>query len=241
MSVSGYTPSGPVGRIVHRAEEIFIALILGAMTLITFANVVLRYGFSESLLWGQEVVEILFAWLVLFGISYGFKVTAHLGVDAIVNMVGGGLRRAMALIACAVCVAYAFLLLKGAYDFWAPFANLYPTSGRWFPTGFEEARAQGYAVVRPVPIPFGKEFLENTFNWYMDGDTRVVEEYDYLPRVVPYLILPIGAALLFFRVVQATLGVIRGTRQRIITSHEAEDAVETAAEKLARGETVNRG
>src|SRR6056297_1208550 len=90
MSVSGYTPSGPVGRFVHRAEEIFIALILGAMTLITFANVVLRYGFAESLLWGQEVVEILFAWLVLFGISYGFKVTAHLGVDAIINMLSGG-------------------------------------------------------------------------------------------------------------------------------------------------------
>jgi len=241
MSVSGYTPSGPVGRVVHRAEEIFIALILGAMTLITFANVVLRYGFAESLLWGQEVVEILFAWLVLFGISYGFKVTAHLGVDAIINMLSGGPKRFLALVSCAVCVAYAFLLLKGSYDFWAPFANLDPTSGRWFPTGFEEARDQGYAVVRPVPIPFGQEWLENTFNWYMDGDERIVEEYDYLPRVIPYLILPIGASLLLFRVVQATMGVIRGSRQRIITSHEAEDAVETAADKLARGETVNRG
>jgi C4-dicarboxylate transporter DctQ subunit len=156
-------------------------------------------------------------------------------------MLTGGAKRVLALIVCAVCLAYAFLLLKGAYDFWAPYANLDPTSGRWFPTGFEEARDQGYAVVRPVPIPFGKEWLETTFNWYMDGDTRVVEEYDYLPRVIPYLILPLGAALLFYRVLQATIGVIRGTRQRLIVSHEAEDAVETAADKLARAETANRG
>lgn len=233
MSTGGYRPSGPVGRFVHRAEETFIALILGAMTLITFANVVLRYGFSESLLWGQEVTEILFAWLVLFGISYGFKVTAHLGVDAILNVVSGGIRRIMVLVSATVCVVYALLLLKGGYDFWAPFANLDPTAGRWFPMGFEEARDQGYAVVRPVPIPFGKEWLEQTFNWYMDGDTRVVEEYDYLPRVIPYLILPLGMLLLCYRVIQAFVAIVRGTRDRIIVSHEAEDAVESAADRLA--------
>ena len=60
-----------LGRAINTCEETAIAVILGLMTVITFINVVLRYGFGSSLLWGLEVVTILLAWLVLFGISYG--------------------------------------------------------------------------------------------------------------------------------------------------------------------------
>ncbi len=34
-----------------RIEETLIAGILGVMTLITFANVVMRYGFNQNILW----------------------------------------------------------------------------------------------------------------------------------------------------------------------------------------------
>jgi len=62
-----------LGRFFDSVEENIIAAILGVMTLITFVNVVMRYVFNESLIWGLEVVLILFAWLVMLGISYGFK------------------------------------------------------------------------------------------------------------------------------------------------------------------------
>ena len=52
------------------------------------------------------------------------------------------MRRVLALIAAAVCIVYALLLLKGAWDYWAPFAGLPQTTGRWFPTGFEEMRTR---------------------------------------------------------------------------------------------------
>ena len=64
---------------VNEIEESAIALILAAMTILTFINVVLRYGFQTGLSWGLEAVSFLFAWLVLFGASYAVKVTAHLG------------------------------------------------------------------------------------------------------------------------------------------------------------------
>ena len=111
-----YVPKGPVGRFVHELEETFIALILGAMTIITFINVVLRYGFNTGLIWGLEMVTFLFAWLVLFGVSYAFKTTANLGVDAITNLFSPSIRRALALFAGVICIAYGFLLLKGAWD-----------------------------------------------------------------------------------------------------------------------------
>ena len=64
-----YRPQSAVGRFINSIEETAIAVILGLMTLVTFVNVVLRYVFNASLIWGLEVVLILFAWLVLLGIS----------------------------------------------------------------------------------------------------------------------------------------------------------------------------
>lgn len=51
------------------------------------------------------------------------------------------------------------------------------------------------------------------------------EEYEKLPRFIPYAILPFGAALLLFRFVQATIRIARGTSKGLIVSHEAEDAI----------------
>ena len=127
-------------RFIDELEKTVIALLLGAMVLITFANVVLRYVFNTGLIWGLEMVSFLFAWLILFGVSYGVKISAHLGVDAVINLVSRDSKRILALISVAACLLYAVFLMKGAWDYWANFANLPQTTGRWFPTGFEEMR-----------------------------------------------------------------------------------------------------
>ena len=240
QATSDHAARGRISRIVNSFEETMIALLLGLMTLVTFTNVLLRYGnntwfingieglfgidLPSSLLWGLEVVLILFAWLVLFGISYGFKVTAHLGVDAVVNAVGSRLRRGMILFSALVCVAYGGLMMKGAWDYWAPFAGYQRTTGEWFPTGFDErTRDQAFYETEQVPIPFGRSFLEERFN---QG-----EEYEKLPRFIPYFILPFGVALMLFRICQAAVAIFRGRRDSMIASHEAEDAVEDAADR----------
>lgn len=216
-----YVPKGPVSRAIHEFEETFIALLLGLMTLVTFTNVVLRYAFNSQLIWGLELVLILFAWLVLFGISYGFKVTMHLGVDAILAIVNPRLRFLMSLTAALITLFYMLLLLKGAWDYWAPFAGFDATSGRWFPTGFENTRDQGWYETEQIPIPFLQGWLENTFN--------VGEPYEKMPRLVPYFILPLGAFLMVVRVIEATMRLIKAGDGSLIVSHEAEDAVEEVA------------
>lgn len=218
--------SGETGfaRYVDLLERTAIAILLGAMTLVTFANVVLRYLFNTSLIWGLEVTLILFAWLVLFGVSYGVKMTSHLGVDALLNVVGKGSRFAMTLLAGVICLIYALLLMKGAWDYWAPFAGLDRTTGRWLPTGFEDSRDQAWYVTDQVPmLPFLR-WLEPLIN--------MGEEYEKLPRVVGYTMLPVGVALLLFRLMQAFVDVLRGTRESFIVSHEAEAEVSGAQDKL---------
>lgn len=213
-----YEPASAWGRIVHEFEETFIAVILGAMTVITFVNVVLRYVFNSSLIWGLELTSALFAWLVLFGMSYAVKITAHLGVDAVINILPHRGRRVLALVSAACCLVYAFLLMKGAWDYFAPFAGFEQTGGRWFPDGFIKTRDQAWYETEQIPMVDWLRFIEPIFN---QG-----EHYEKLPRFIPYMILPIGCALLLFRLLQATWGIVTGARESLIVSHEAEDAVE---------------
>ncbi len=204
---------------VDRIEETLIAFFLGMMTLITFANVIARFGFNSNILWALEATVFLFAWLVLLGASYAVKKHAHLGVDVIINMVSPAVARIIGLIAAAACMAYALLMLKGAYDYWAVFADLPPTSGRWFPTGFEDKfRSQSFYEVQDVPMVGAFKFLEDLINY---GD-----EYEKLPKVVPYIVLPIGMLLLTYRFAQASMQIFRGQTDRLVASHEVEDEIE---------------
>lgn len=204
---------------VDQIEETLIAFLLGLMTLVTFANVIARFGFNSNILWALELTVFMFGWLVLLGASYAVKKHSHLGVDAILNMVSPGAARVMGMISVACCLLFSLLLLKGAYDYWAVFADLPPTSGRWFPTGFEDKfRSQSFYEVQDVPMVGFLRFLEDLINY---GD-----EYEKLPKVVPYLVLPVSMALLVLRFFQAALQIWRGETDRLVASHEVEDEIE---------------
>lgn len=218
--------SGPTG-FIDAIEETLIAIILGLMTALTFANVVARFAFNSNILWALEATVFLFAWLVLLGASYAVKKHSHLGVDAIINMLPAGPRKAVGLFAAACCLVFSLLLLKGAYDYWAVFADLPPTSGRWFPTGLNEsARSQSFYEVQDVPMLGVFRFLEDLINY---GDS-----YEKLPKVVPYIVLPVSMLLLVVRFAQAAVQIFRGEADRLVASHEVEDELE--AVRAQRGE-----
>ncbi len=204
---------------VDRIEETLMAILIGLMTVVTFANVIARFGFNSNILWALELTVFMFGWLVLLGASYAVKKHSHLGVDAIINMVSPATARIMGIISVACCLVFSVFMLKGAYDYWAVFADLPPTSGRWFPTGFaDKFRSQSFYEVQDVPMVGVFRFLEDLINY---GD-----EYEKLPKVVPYLVLPVSMALLLFRFIQASMQIVRGETDRLVASHEVEDEIE---------------
>ena len=201
-----------------RLEEALIAVILGVMTLVTFANVIARYVFNDNILWALELTVFLFGWLVLLGASYEVKKNAHLGVDLLIETCSLPQRRMLALISVGVCIAFGFLMLKGAWDYWANFANLPKTTGRWLPLGFEEEfRPKGWYEVNDIPMPAALDWLSGIFN---DG-----QEYEKIPRLIPYVILPASMGLLLLRLIQAAQAVWNGRSDRIVASHDVQDDV----------------
>ncbi|MBI1907751.1 MAG: TRAP transporter small permease [Rhodocyclales bacterium] len=204
---------GRLAQFVENVEETFIAVTLGLMTLITFANVVARYVFNSNILWALEVTVILFAWLGLVGAAYGVKKNFHIGVDVIVNLLPAPVKKAFALLAVAASLAFALLLLKGAWDYWLPFA----TDRIWMETD-------------DIPVPGFLAWIGPLIN---DG-----EAYEKMPRFVTYFALPLGMALLVWRLLQASYEVLTGQRNSIIAAHEVEDLIEDAAAHLHDHERI---
>ncbi|MCB9943270.1 MAG: TRAP transporter small permease [Geminicoccaceae bacterium] len=199
------------GRIVNEIEESLIAIILGLMTVITFVNVIARYVFNTNILWALETTVFLFAWLVLLGASYCVKTRAHLGVDAVINIVSPPVRRILAIVSVLSCLLFSALLLIGAWEYWWPFV----TKNVWY-------------EVNDIPMFDWLRFIEPLMNEN--------EPYEKLPRFIPYFALPLGMTLITFRFIQAAIAVFRGETDRIIASHEAEDLVEEAAAKADKGD-----
>ena len=211
-------PKTKLGRIVNEIEETLIAVILGLMTVVTFANVIARYVFNSNILWALETTVFLFAWLVLIGASYCVKTRAHLGVDVVLHMVSPAVRRILAIISVAACLAFSILLLIGSWNYWAPFAALPMLDGT--------LNDQAWYEVNDIPMLDFLRFIEASMN---EG-----EAYEKLPRFIPYAALPIGLLLLTFRFLQIAWKVLTGETDMIIASHEAEEMVEEAAAKADR-------
>ena len=206
-------------------EETLIAILFGIMTVATFSNVIARYIFNDSILWALELTVFLFAWMVLLGASYAIKKNAHLGVDILINMLSPQKRRILGLIAVFFCLLFSFLMLKGSWDYWANFANLPATEGRWFPLGFEENyRDKGWYEVNDIPMPYILSWMEGVFN---EG-----EEYEKIPRLIPYLVLPLSMFLILFRFLQAGIAIYKGDQDRLIANHEAEGDIDSLKEDL---------
>ncbi|WP_435685595.1 TRAP transporter small permease [Sedimenticola selenatireducens] len=185
---------------MDQIEETAIAICLGLMTLITFANVIARYLFNNNILWALEATVFLFAWLVLMGCSYGVKKQFHIGVDVVINMVSPKARRVMALLSVTACLAFAILLLVGSWDYWYAFAT-----------------KRAFLETNDVPMP---DFLQFFATWLNEG-----ELYEKMPRFIPYAALPLGMGLLTLRFLEVAWKVIKGEQDSIIASHEAEATV----------------
>ncbi len=106
-----------LNKLLERFEEGAIALLLGAMTILTFVQVVLRYGFNSGISWAYEATTYLFGWLIFLGISYGVKKGSHIGVDVLVRQLPRGGQRFMGLLVVGLCLLYAGLMLYGGWKY----------------------------------------------------------------------------------------------------------------------------
>jgi C4-dicarboxylate transporter, DctQ subunit len=162
-------------RILDRLEEIIIASLMGAATLITFVTVVHRflvdvpvlypYLFWINLAWSQELCIYMFIWMAKFGAAYGVRTGIHVGVDVLIKRLNDRWRKGVIL----------FGLLGGAL-----FTAIVGTMGAKFV--FELMQTDQVSPDLEIPswivygcIPLGSylmcfRFLQVCWNYFWTGE-----------------------------------------------------------------------
>jgi TRAP-type C4-dicarboxylate transport system permease small subunit len=65
--------------------KMIMAVLMAAMVVLVFGNVVLRYAFNSGIAVSEELSRWLFVWMVFLGAIVGLREHAHLGVDSLVK------------------------------------------------------------------------------------------------------------------------------------------------------------
>src|SRR5450631_1269267 len=162
-------------RILDRLEEILIASLMAAATILIFISVVHRFGTGVPFLypylirihisWAQELCIYMFIWMAKFGAAYGVRTGIHVGVDLLVNMVPARSRKQVIL----------FSLLCGAF-----FTGMIATFGgsfveEMFKTGQQSNDLEAPMWIVYLAIPLGSglmcfRFLQVAWFYYWTGE-----------------------------------------------------------------------
>ena len=74
-----------LNSLFFRLAELTLVLLLTAMVIMVFGNVVLRYGFNDSILYSEELSRFFFIWITFLGAVVTMRDNAHLGLDSVVR------------------------------------------------------------------------------------------------------------------------------------------------------------
>ncbi|MGE8670810.1 MAG: TRAP transporter small permease [Achromobacter mucicolens] len=101
---------------VCRVLAFAIALLLAAMVVLVFGNVVARYGFNSGITLSEELSRWMFIWLTFLGAVIALKERGHLGMDMIVAKLPTAGKK-ICLVAGQVLMLYIVgLMFKGSWD-----------------------------------------------------------------------------------------------------------------------------
>jgi TRAP-type C4-dicarboxylate transport system permease small subunit len=108
-------------RILEEIEQRVIipllAFLLAFITIGVFVQVVMRYVFSMSFLWGEELSLFAFIWSVFLGAAVGVRRRIHLGFDFLPELLAGRWADAQRLLIDLSILIVAVLLVVEGWTF----------------------------------------------------------------------------------------------------------------------------
>ncbi len=99
--------------------ELFIVLLLSAICLTVFAQVVFRYCLSSPLSWSEEGARYMLIWLSALGASYAFKQRAHFSLLFMVKHLGEKEKKTCStFIMLGLVIFFGIFIWKGWFLVW---------------------------------------------------------------------------------------------------------------------------
>lgn len=211
-----------ISRIFGYFEEGVLNLLITLMTLLVFTEVVARFFFNTGFLWIQELTLTLCGWFVLFGMSYGVKVGAHIGVDAFVKHLSPKAKKVTSLVTALICLAYCGLFLKGSWQY----------------------LSQMYQIGVPMEDINFPKFLLNSLDPDFAWNTLKIDVEDgAVPIWLSQSILLIGFSMLTWRFLELFIAILRNQVSGFQFADEAKESmhlIDEGAQQVQQAQTDNK-
>jgi TRAP-type transport system small permease protein len=96
-----------------KALECILVICLASMSVMVFANVVLRHFFDSGINMSEELSRFMFLWLTFLGAIVAMRENGHLGMDMVVRRLSGLAQRAAMVLAQGLVVTCCLVFLWG--------------------------------------------------------------------------------------------------------------------------------
>jgi TRAP-type C4-dicarboxylate transport system permease small subunit len=106
---------GKINAAICFFEEKSLTIIIAAMTVVIFSNVVARYVFSYSWTPTEEVGKFLMIWLTFIGLAYATRKGLNINMTAVYERLPRKLGKAVTYLISFVGVGFCFLLAYYGY------------------------------------------------------------------------------------------------------------------------------
>lgn len=97
--------------VIQKFIEVFLTILLVAMTVLTFYQVVLRYAFNKAPSWSEELVRFLFVWSSFLAAAVGIREGSHLGIDALTRILPGSVNKVLQIISFVLISVFGGVLI----------------------------------------------------------------------------------------------------------------------------------
>lgn len=115
MRVASLPPEGPLllrvlRSVTTRPVEWACGLLMTAITLVVFLQVISRYLLAYPLDWPEELARILFVWVALLGAVLALRRAAHFSIEAVANLLPAPTRRGVSILLRLILLSFLVLV-----------------------------------------------------------------------------------------------------------------------------------
>lgn len=96
--------------------ELLLVVLLAAMVIMVFGNVVLRYAFNSGITVSEELSRWAFVWMTFLGAIIAVKESGHLGTDMLVGRLGPTGKKICLGLAETLMLYSCWLIFSGSVD-----------------------------------------------------------------------------------------------------------------------------
>ncbi len=92
-----------------------IGILMALMVIAMCYQVVLRYIFSSSNIWSEEITRYMFVYVVLLGSFVAVRRNSHLQVDFLINLMHGKFKKYFTVVTSLIVIAFLVYLLISSF------------------------------------------------------------------------------------------------------------------------------